>query len=226
MKMGYGLVSGLLALALAGSCAEAPPPEEVGETGEAARPNYAVRLDSESSDLEQFRLVEDDDGIRVRTGPAGIAYRADEIVSSGDFHIEATFVQYDATIGYREAYGIFVGGLDLDTPDLEYTYLLMRPTGDFLVKRRIGEITETLADWTPHAAVQRVESEGDEPRNTLAVDVLDGKARFLVNGVVVYSLPTARARPYGIAGVRVNHRLDVRIDDWVRRNESTRPEGS
>jgi len=71
-----------------------------------------------------------------------------------------------------------------------------------------------------------VESEGDEPRNTLAVDVLDGEARFLVNGVVVYSLSAARARPYGIAGVRVNHRLNVRIDDWVRRNESTRLEGS
>jgi hypothetical protein len=221
MTMGYRIASGVMALMLTGGCAEEAPPESVGETGEAARPNYVVRLDSESSDLEQFRLVEDDDGIRVRTGPAGIAYRSDDVVSSGNFHIEATFVQYDAPVGYREAYGIFVGGLDLETPDHEYTYLLVRPTGDFLVKRRIGEITETLADWTPHTAVQRVQAEGDEPSNTLAVDVFDGEARFLVNDVVVYSLPAARARPYGIAGVRVNHRLDVRVDDWIRQNEST-----
>jgi len=130
-------------------------------------------------------------------------------------------VQYDAPIGYREAYGIFVGGIDLVGPDLEYTYLLIRPTGDFMVKRRIGEVTETLADWTPHDAVQTVVVEGDEPHNRLAVDVYEREARFLVNDVVVFSIPAARVRPYGIAGVRVNHRLDVRVDDWVIGDTST-----
>ena len=197
------------------ACTEAAEPEQTGETGEAARPSFAVRLDSESSDLEQFQLVEDDDGIRVQTGPAGIAYRSDDTITRGDFHLEASFVQYDTPVGYREAYGIFVGGVDLEGPDLEYTYLLVRPTGDFIVKRRTGEVTETLVDWTPHEAVQSVTVEGDEPHNRLAVDVFEREARFLVNDVVVFSIPAARVRPYGIAGVRVNHRLDVRVDDWV-----------
>ncbi len=208
------------ALAISG-CAETAEPEQSGETGEAARPSYAVRLDSESSDLDQFQLVEDDDGIRVQTGPAGIAYRSDDVIDRGDFHIGASFVQYGAPVGYREAYGIFVGGIDLDGPDLEYTYLLVRPTGDFLVKRRIGETTETLVDWTPHDAVRTVVAEGDEPLNRLAVDVLEGETRFLVNDVVVFSIPAARVRPYGTAGVRVNHRLDVRVDDWVIADVST-----
>ena len=105
--------------------------------------------------------------------------------------------------------------IDLDGPDLEYTYLLVRTTGDYLVKRRIGEITETLADWTPHAAIRRVESEGDEPVNTLAVDVEGGEVHFVVNGEVVHAEAVGRARPYGTAGVRVNHRLDVRVDHWA-----------
>jgi hypothetical protein len=142
-------------------------------------------------------------------------------VSHGDFHISASFVQYDAPLGYREAYGLFGGGIDLEGPDQEYTCLLVRPTGDFLVKRRIGEISQTFADWTPHAAVKQVVAEGDEPKNVLAIDVFDGETRFLVNDVVVYSLPAARVRPHGITGVRVNHRLDVRVDDWVLQDVST-----
>lgn len=203
------------ALAFATACAPEAPPEEGAQTGAAARPSYAVRLDTESSDLADFRLVEDDDGIRVRTGPAGIAYRSEDVTVSGDLHLEATFAQFGASVGYREAFGLFVGGIDLDGPDLEYTYLLVRTTGDYLVKRRIGEITETLADWTPHPAIRRVESEGDEPVNALAVDVEGDEVRFVVNGAVVHTESAGRVRPYGAAGVRVNHRLDVRVDHWV-----------
>lgn len=196
------------------ACADVQP-EPTARTGPAARPSYEVRLDSESSDIAEFQLVEDDDGIRVQTGPAGIAYRPEDAVRSGDMRVEATFVQHDAPVGYREAYGIFVGGIGLDGPDLEYTYLLIRPTGDYLVKRRIGAITETLADWTAHPAVQVVRAEGDVPTNTLGIDVYDGQTHFMVNGDIVYTEAAARVRPYGVAGVRVNHRLDVRVDRWT-----------
>ena len=220
----FGAAAWSALVLLAGSaCTAEPPPDPTRQVGEAARPSYEVRLDSESSDPGQFELVEDDDGIRIQTGPAGIAYRTDDVMQSGDFRVEATFVQYDAPVGYREAYGIFVGGIDLDGPDLEYTYLLVRPTGDFLVKRRIGEITETLQDWTPHDAVRSVRAEGDEPRNTLAVAVLNGETNFEVNGVVVHTQSSGRVRPYGVAGVRANHRLDVRVDEFLLASLSTEP---
>ncbi|KPJ84535.1 MAG: hypothetical protein AMS19_00315 [Gemmatimonas sp. SG8_23] len=207
-----------VALLLLSATACGPAPD--GTSGDVARgpevrPSYVVRMDSESSDPAEFHLVEDDDGIRVQTGPAGIAYRPDDVVASGDMHIQATFRQYGATPGYREAFGIFVGGIDLDGPDLEYTYLLVRTTGDYLVKRRIGAITETLADWAPHPAVQRVTAEGDQPVNTLGIDVFGGQVHFVVNGDVVHVEPAGRARPHGVAGVRVNHRLDVRVDRWL-----------
>jgi hypothetical protein len=202
------------------ACATETPPQRTGETGAKARPNFTIRLDSESSDIADFQVVEDDDGIRIKTGPAGIAYRANDAILTGDIHAQATFLQFDAPVGYREAYGIFVGGIDLEGPDPEYTYLLIRPTGDFLVKRRIGEITETLADWTPHPAIATVEVEGDRPVNVLSIDVFNGQTHFVVNGDVVYVEAASRVRPYGIAGVRVNHRLDIRVDRWLLRETS------
>lgn len=208
---------GLMAIACT---AEVDSAEEAAEKGPAARPNYTVRMDSPSSDPADFRLVEDDDGIRVQTGPAGIAYRADDAILSGDMHVQATFELFDAPIGYREAFGLFVGGIDLEGEELEYTYLLVRTTGDYLVKRRIGEITETLADWTAHPSVHTVEVEGDQPVNTLGIDVFGGQVHFVVNGDVVHVEPASRVRPYGVAGVRVNHRLDVRVDRWVMRETS------
>ncbi len=205
---------------VAAACAPEAPPERSGETGPEARPNFTLRLDSESSALADFQVVEDDDGFRIKTGPAGIAYRPDDVVLTGDLHAQATFRQFDAPLGYREAYGIFVGGIDLEGPDLEYTYLLIRPTGDVLIKRRIGEVTETLLDWTPHPAVRTVEEEGDEPVNTLSIDVFDGETHFVVNGDIVHAESASRVRPYGVAGVRVNHRLDVRVDQWILRETS------
>lgn len=194
--------------------AEAPP----GETTVEAEPTpggYTVRLDSERSDPGQFELSREDPNLRILTGPTGIAYRAQDQITSGDFEVSATFVQYGAPLGYREAYGIFVGGRELEGEDLEYTYLLIRPTGDYLVKRRIGEITETIVDWTPHASVVSVVAEGDEPVNTVSVQVTGGEARFIVNGTLLHSMPASEARPYGVAGLRVNHRLDMLVTDWT-----------
>ena len=213
--------------ALATVACSAEPPAAASDADSLTRngplSTYQIRLDSESSDPALFEVAEDDDGIRVQTGPAGIVYRESDDLLSGDAHVQATFRQYDAPVGYREAYGIFVGGIDLTSPDLEYSYLLIRPTGDYLVKRRTGPVTETLVDWTPHPSVQRVEAEGDEPVNTLGIDVFDGETHFVVNGDVVHIEAASRVRPYGVAGVRVNHRLDVRVTDWIVRNASESP---
>lgn len=204
----------LLCLALAsGSCAPddgGPPAEEQPALHE----GFLIRLDSERGDVAEFQLSQETGGIAILTGPAGIAWRPDETVTSGDFRAEARFVQYAATVGYREAYGIFVGGSDLQGPDQEYIYLLVRPTGDYLVKRRRGETTQVLVDWTPHEAVHRVVAEGDEPENVLAIEVLGGDAVFQVNGTEVHRMPASEARPYGVAGIRVNHRLDILVQDW------------
>lgn len=179
-----------------------------------AEAGYLFRLDSDRSDPGEFVVAGDGDVLRVTTGPAGIAYRPDDVVRSNDFRAEATFVQHDAPVGYREAYGIFVGGVDLETPEQEYTYLLVRGTGDFLVKRRRGDATETLVDWTPSDAVVPATDGGNEPVNHLVIATIGGETVFIINGVAVHGLPAPEVRPYGVAGVRVNHRLDITVRDW------------
>jgi len=211
------LVAGV---ALSACSAPADEPIEAPETAateaapEAGQEGYEMRLDSERSDPGQFIIEELENSLQIQTGPAGIAYHPSDRIDSGDFHVEATYTQYGAPVGYREAYGLFVGGLDLQTTENEYTYLLVRPTGEYLIKRRISDTTETLVDWTPHDAISTVDAEGDEPVNTLSIDVFGAETRFLINGVQVHAVPSSSARPYGIAGLRVNHRLDVRITDW------------
>ncbi|MDG2241541.1 MAG: hypothetical protein P8L30_15150 [Longimicrobiales bacterium] len=175
---------------------------------------YQFRLDSQRSDLGDFQVTEEDDAVRILTGPAGIAYHTADSVNSGNFRIDATFTQYGAPLGYREAYGVFVGGRELDGPELEYTYFLVRPTGDYLIKRRVGEITETIVDWTPHDGVMQVLAEGDEPENTMTIEAADGQINFIINSQLAHSMIVSEARPHGIAGLRANHRLDIRITGW------------
>ena len=59
--------------------------------------------------------------------------------------------------------------------------------------------------YDPHPAVQRVVEEGDEPRNTLAVEVTEQETTFLVNGTEVHRMPTSEAQPHGVVGIRANH---------------------
>ncbi len=213
----------LLALSAA-ACAEQPVPEpeatavsDMGELHDVVTgplSDFVIRLDSERDDPVDFQLTEDDAGVHIVTGPAGIAYHPEEVIDRGDFRVDATFTQFGAAVGYREAFGLFVGGRELESPDLEYTYFLVRTTGDYLVKRRVGDITEVIVDWTPHEAITRVEVEGDEPQNTLIVEVEDGQINFIVNGQLAHSMAASAARPYGVAGLRANHRLDVRVTAW------------
>jgi hypothetical protein len=205
----------VLALAACGeSDVEAAPDERADAETVMDETAYQFRLDSQRSDLGDFQVTEDDDAVRILTGPAGIAYHTADSVNSGNFRIDTTFTQYGAPLGYREAYGVFVGGRELDGPELEYTYFLVRSTGDYLIKRRVGEITETMVDWTPHGGVMQVLAEGDEPENTMTIEAVDGQINFIINGQLAHSMIVSEARPHGIAGLRANHRLDVRITGW------------
>lgn len=175
---------------------------------------YRVSLDGERLDPGTFQTAETPDGIRVTTGPAGIAWRPQDTVSAGDFRAEATLTLMGAPVGYREAYGIFVGGRELGGPWASYLYFMVRASGEFMVKRRIGDATETLLDWTRHIAVQQVLEDGENPVNTLAIEARDGELRFLLNGTVVFLLPLDETEPHGAVGLRVNHRLDVLLTGW------------
>ena len=85
---------------------------------------------------------------------------------------------------HPEAYGLIIGGADLEGAAQKYTYFLIRQDGKYLIKRRAGDQTPTIADWTDSAAIKKADTSG-KMSNTLAIDVGKDKVRFLVNGTEV-----------------------------------------
>lgn len=175
---------------------------------------WQVRLDRPGS-TAPIHFMSMEGHLHAVLGPAGIFYQP-ESTASGAYRAQGTFT-LNKPSAHPEAFGLFLGGRNLETgnPNQDYLYFLVRQDGKFLVKHRAGAETHTLFDWTEHAAVQRPGADG-RAVNTLAVDVSEAGARFLVNGTEVANLPRVpMLNTEGIVGLRLNHNLDVTITDFA-----------
>ncbi len=83
-----------------------------------------------------------------------------------------------------------------------------------LVKRRAGATTPTVMNWTENAAVKKAAA-GGKMTNALSIDVGKDRVRFLVNGTEVGSAAPDQIDTNGIAGVRVNHNLNVQVENFT-----------
>lgn len=165
--------------------------------------------DATEADLDMFVTMPP--GWHVTTGPAAIFWAPSNQIS-GDFRAEMEVFLFDPQ-GRREAFGIFVGGQDLESPDQEYTYFLLRDGGEYIIKRREGSEAPTLRPWTGHDAVNAFADRGDDSSvlNVLTVEARGDTVRFLVNDAEVASLPRSEVPVDGIYGFRINHALNVHI---------------
>lgn len=171
---------------------------------------WRSRTDGGDTARSAVRLEAVEGGVRVRPGPRAIYWRSGDSARDA-FRAEATFSQMERARA-PESYGLFVGGRDLEGSDQDYLYFLVRQTGEYLVKHRAGEETHDLVAWSGHPAVRSFEEGADSLVNRLAVEAGPERVRFLVNGTAVDSLDrAARLNTDGQVGVRLNHRLDVRI---------------
>ena len=132
-------------------------------------------------------------------------------MANGNYTISAAFTQAEAS-SHPNAYGLFLGGSDLSGAGQRYSYFVIREDGQFLVKKRMGADTPDVVSWTPHAAINQLNAEGSS-KNVLSVEVGASAVRFLVNGTEVSSQPRSAIDTDGINGLRVNHQLNVHIDD-------------
>ena len=64
-----------------------------------------------------------------------------------------------------------------------------------------------------HAAVRRPDQAG-RSTHTVELRVAGDKVSYVVNDAVVHTSPTSAVTTDGIVGVRVNHQLDVLIEDF------------
>src|SRR5262249_27979115 len=103
---------------------------------------------------------------------------------------------------------------NLDGAQQKYSYFVVAQNGTWLIKSRNGEATENVAPKTPNDAVKKPDDTG-KSTNTLEVRVAADKIDYVVNGTVVHSTPKsgAAANADGIYGIRVNHLLDVQVDN-------------
>jgi hypothetical protein len=170
------------------------------------------RLDSDDKSLAGVKAAQMGGGVHFMTGPAGIYYKpADKM--TGTYETHATFTQMEPA-AHPEAYGLFIGGADLDGASQKYTYFIVRQDGKYMIKRRAGTQTPTVAEWTDNAAIKKADKSG-KMSNTLAIEVGKDKVRFLVNGTEVTSVDAAKVDTSGTAGLRVNHNLNLHVEGFA-----------
>ena len=171
---------------------------------------WTHRLDKEKATAAPS-FVAMGDGFHATTGPAAIFYNPAHDMK-GDYRLTATFTQTKAPT-HPEAYGLFVGGKNLDKPDQEYGYLIIRGDGKYAIKHRAGAEVHTVVDWTDFPKLNKQDANG-KATNTLAIDVSGEHVKMLINGEEVKRWEKAYWQGQGQLGLRVNHNLDVHVSNF------------
>jgi hypothetical protein len=171
------------------------------------------RVDRETQNIDEVRFMTMGSGYHIITGPHVILWDADR-AATGEYRAAASFRQTKAP-ERLEGFGLFVGGRDLDGPGQDYLYFLARHDGRYMIRHRAGAEVHTLAEWTPHSAVNQATADAPAT-NLLAIEARVGEVRFLINDQLVHTLPrVAMLNTDGIVGLRVGHHLDVHVTDFM-----------
>jgi hypothetical protein len=174
---------------------------------------WNVRVDRDRpADQIMFHAMADH--FHARTGPAGVFYN-EGWAKSGDYAISARFRQNRAP-EHPEAYGLVIGGSALDAAEQAYSYFLVRGSGEYFIATRRGTERTIVSPWTRHDAIALQDADSGVQINVLGVNAVGDRVVFSVNGTEVANRPRTELLTDGIAGFRINHNLDVRIDQVQR----------
>ncbi|MBZ5642092.1 MAG: hypothetical protein LAO19_04980 [Acidobacteriia bacterium] len=148
------------------------------------------------------------------TNPMAAIFWNPANTASGDYTLKGKFSLIKAG-GYNEYYGLIFAGSDLNAAGQNYVYFMVTDDGTYLIKRRAGASAQGVSQKSPSDAVKKPDSTG-KCTNELEVRVKGDKVDFVINGTVVTSMPKsgALAKTDGIYGIRVNHQLEVQIDNF------------
>jgi hypothetical protein len=148
------------------------------------------------------------------TNPKAAVYWNPANTASGAYTLKGTFTLMKPS-GHTNYYGLVFGGSGLEGAQQSYLYFVIAQNGTWLIKKREGDATSTVAPKTPNDAVKKPDESG-KSTNLLEVRVGADKIDFAVNGAVVHSEPKsgAMAATDGVYGIRVNHMLEVQVDGF------------
>lgn len=201
--------------------AQQPDPQKPVPKNLAVPSEWEVRLDSPDTnitigsdpDSADIFFVNMKPGWHITTGPRAIFWHPAS-TAKGTYRIHTKIHLFDPK-GRNEAFGLFFGGENLKEENQTYTYFLLRNSGEYLIKKRIGSETKLVKDWTKTSAMTVYDdtSKSSVP-NTLSVEVGENEVSFFVNGEKVDTLPKDQLDTEGFVGLRVNHRLNLHIEDF------------
>lgn len=177
----------------------------IGGTG--VPKGFIGRSDRANMNLADAKYVRAGNAWNITTGPAHILYSPRD-TASGSYTVTATIDQLSAP-KHPEAYGIFVGGQNLNTDAQSYLYFLVRGTGEMFAKVREGETTRGVIAWQPTKSATPADATG-KGSYKVAIQVTPDSVKFWVNDRQAAAVPSAGLPTNGVFGLRVNHNLHVR----------------
>jgi hypothetical protein len=176
-------------------------------------PDWQMRLDRADAAPDNVTFHGMEQGWHVTTGRAGSGiFWQRGITAEGDYTARAGF-HLMAPAPHPEAFGVFIGGQDLEADSQEYLYFIVRQNGEYMIRLRQGDGTENVVGWTAHEAVPVATVDGPTPYE-LAVVVEGDQVAFLVNEERVHTLPADQVQTVGVAGLRINHMLDLHVESF------------
>ena len=179
-----------------------------------AQKGWKIRADR-SSDVKDpdapgdIKFMEMGGGFHAMN-PSAAVYWNPANSPSGNYTLKGTFKLLKPS-GHVNYYGLVFGGSNLEGPTQAYTYFLVAQDGTWLIKKRDGDTaTSNVHAKTAADAVAKPGADGTST-NALEVRVDAANVNFVVNGKIVHTMPKAELKTDGIAGIRVNHLLEVMI---------------
>jgi hypothetical protein len=180
-----------------------------------------VRVDQSTNaqdpdDTPELKVTAMGKGFHVVGGPAGTFWDPKN-TASGNYTVRATFNLMQPS-NHTNYYGIVTGGTDLQGPKQTYTYFIVAQNGQFQIRNRTGNDVVSVhpagRGGAAHDAIQRPGANG-QSANTLEVRVAGDTVSYVINGMVVHTTPKSAVKTDGLAGVRVNHMLNVHVDGFT-----------
>jgi hypothetical protein len=179
---------------------------------------WRLRVDRSTSATDPdaagaIKFVASGSGFHATTPQAGVFWNPAN-TASGNYALKGTFTLVRPS-SHTNYYGLVFGGSNLEGAGQSYLYFVVAQDGSWLIKRRDGDASTREVARMRHNAVKTPDASG-KSTNTLEVRVAADKIDYVVNGTVVHTTPKTglTEKTDGIYGFRVNHALEVQIDDF------------
>jgi hypothetical protein len=173
------------------------------------------RAAKQGMSVKDSKFASEGSGLRITTGPA-TTYWNPKHTGKGDFTVRATFKEAKQTYNHPHPFGVFIGGSKLDTDQPSLLYCVAYRDGTYTIRQFVNGQPSQIVRKTPHAAVQKAESQDAAVTQDVALTVKGDSVECSINGQVVSTLKKADLvgagkleSTDGIAGIRTSHNSDV-----------------